>query len=152
MSIEQHMEIEKPLTESVKKIMKANQLKKLRKEFSKYEIIRKPGQPLSDNDKKWIVNFYSKMKISGDFFHFNETELWEKCSQYCSIGKKTLDKLIETDGDYTDDRGGDRCEKLIDSSHKEMIIDEIRCCFQGWIPISVKVLLKKTRSRRFRSG
>ena len=75
MSIEQHMEIEKPLTESVKKIMKANQLKKLRKEFSKYEIIRKPGQPLSDNDKKWIVNFYSKMKISGDFFHFNETEL-----------------------------------------------------------------------------
>ena len=36
--------------------MKVNKLKKVRKEFSKYEIIRKPGQRLSDNDKKWILN------------------------------------------------------------------------------------------------
>ena len=37
------------------------------------------------------------MKTSGDFFHLNETELTEKFSQYCSIWRKTLDKLIERD-------------------------------------------------------
>ena len=60
------MEIDKPLRDSAKKIMKANQ--------------------------------HSKMNTSGGFFHLNEKQLREKCSQYCSIGRNTLDKLI--DGDY----------------------------------------------------
>ena len=46
-----------------------------------------------------------------DVFHLNETELKEKCSQQCSIGRKTLDTLVETDRDDTGDIGGDHCEK-----------------------------------------
>ena len=126
---------------SSNKIDKSNTLRQLTNQYKHLFIRRVKGQKMNSSDAKWILNTFARMRCDSCFYGLTDSQIMQKMTEWCCVGLQTLQKLINNNSIYTDERSSNRDSyRTIPDSYEKKIRNEIQSCLDRGVPCTSKFL------------